>query len=147
MKHPARAKGPQRRRTQQADKSRTLREYPLQKACADYLHWLEKVSGLFTFYAVPNGGGRSKADAGQLKAMGVRAGVPDLVILFYGGRSLYVELKYKGGSASADQREFHKHLRRLGFAVEVIEAERAGDAIGALADLLRRYGIREATVQ
>lgn len=30
---------------------------------------------------VPNGGGRSKAEAGILKAMGVLAGVPDLLVI------------------------------------------------------------------
>lgn len=34
----------------------------------------------FCFH-VPNGGGRSKAEAGILKAMGVLAGVPDLFVL------------------------------------------------------------------
>jgi hypothetical protein len=36
--------------------------------------------GLLTYAHVPNGGRRSKAEAGAFKAMGVRAGVPDLLI-------------------------------------------------------------------
>ena len=32
-------------------------------------------------FHVPNGGGRSKAEAGILKAMGVLAGVPDLLVI------------------------------------------------------------------
>ena len=31
-------------------------------------------------YHVPNGGSRNKAEASKLKRMGVRAGVPDLVL-------------------------------------------------------------------
>ncbi|MFH1496610.1 MAG: hypothetical protein ABII82_02175 [Verrucomicrobiota bacterium] len=34
-----------------------------------------------TFFAIPNGGARTKAEAGRLKAEGVRAGVVDLILL------------------------------------------------------------------
>lgn len=37
-------------------------------------------------FAIPNGGGRSKAEAGILKATGVLAGVPDLLVV--GPRSM-----------------------------------------------------------
>lgn len=43
-------------------------------------------------FAVPNGGGRSKAESGVLKAMGVMAGVPDLLIVGP-GKVIAVELK------------------------------------------------------
>jgi hypothetical protein len=44
------------------------------------------------FAHVPNGGARSKAEAGILKAMGVQAGMPDL-LLFGPSRVIAVELK------------------------------------------------------
>jgi len=48
-------------------------------------------------YHIPNGGGRSKAEAGRFKAMGVRSGVSDYHLPLARGvyHSLYLELKPK----------------------------------------------------
>ena len=55
-------------------------EHNLQCACVRWfnLQWPEYRGLLF---AVPNGGARSKATAGKLKAEGVVAGVADLILL------------------------------------------------------------------
>lgn len=42
---------------------------------------------------VPNGGGRSKAEAGILKAMGVLAGMPDLLLFGPGPKVVAIEFK------------------------------------------------------
>jgi hypothetical protein len=55
-------------------------------------------------FAVPNGGYRRKTEAAILKGMGVRAGVPDL-ILIHGGEVFCLELKSERGRATAVQRE------------------------------------------
>lgn len=44
-------------------------------------------------FHVPNGGGRSKAEAGILKAMGVLAGVPDLIVIGPKSYMATIELK------------------------------------------------------
>jgi hypothetical protein len=54
------------------------------------------------YFAIPNGGWRTKAEAGILKATGVKAGVPDLCIL-YNGMAHFVELKSKKGTLSDPQ--------------------------------------------
>ena len=56
------------------------------------------------YFAIPNGGWRTKAEAGILKATGVKAGVPDLCIL-YNGMAHFVELKSKKGTLSGPQRD------------------------------------------
>lgn len=50
---------------------------------------------LSLLFAIPNGGQRSKATAGRLKAEGVRAGVPDLFLPVARGcyHGMFVELK------------------------------------------------------
>lgn len=55
-------------------------EHNIQAACVRWfnLQWPEYRGLLF---AVPNGGARSKATAGKLKAEGVVAGVSDLILL------------------------------------------------------------------
>lgn len=51
---------------------------------AALVQWAKKAAAhypeLVMLYAIPNGGGRSKAEAGRLKAEGVRAGMPDLCL-------------------------------------------------------------------
>lgn len=47
-------------------------------------------------FSVPNGGARSAATAGILKATGVMAGVSDLILL-YNGRAFFIEVKTEDG--------------------------------------------------
>ena len=68
-----------------------------------------------------NGGGRSKAEAGALKACGVRKGVPDLIIpmRFSTTAGLAVELKTPTNSLSEDQREWLVDFHSNGYVVGV----------------------------
>ena len=67
--------------------------------------------------AIPNGGWRSPATAGRLKAEGVRAGVPDLFVPAW---NLWIEMKRsKGGHLSPAQVEMINYLRGVGHAVAV----------------------------
>lgn len=65
------------------------------------------------WFHVPNGGGRSKAEAGILKAMGVKAGVADL-ILVYCGQHFELELKPPGRYASPNQKEWQAVIEAAG---------------------------------
>ncbi len=47
-------------------------------------------------------------------------GVPDRIVLMPGGRTIYVELKSRGGRLSPPQRRMHTKLRDMGFRVEVL---------------------------
>jgi hypothetical protein len=79
--------------------------------------WAKRLAGrmpeLALLFAIPNGGKRSKAVAGKLKAEGVKAGVPDICLPVPRGsyHGLFIELKAKGGAASDSQRNW---LRVLG---------------------------------
>lgn len=94
-------------------------EHTIQKTCVD---WFDlQYSGLL-LYAIPNGGKRSKAQAGKLKAEGVRAGVPDLYLAVvtqtYPG--LYIETKTTSGQPSDEQLIAHAYLRAQGYQVELV---------------------------
>lgn len=66
-------------------------------------------------FAVPNGGARNRAVAGQLKAEGVTPGVPDLFIPAW---QTWVEMKrQKHGSVSGDQKHIIAHLEAVGYHV------------------------------
>ena len=88
--------------------------------------WAEYNSGRFPelslMYHIPNGGKRSKAEAGRFKAMGVKAGVPDIFLPsarggFFG---CYIEMKrIKGSTVTSNQKEWHKSLQEQGYFVAV----------------------------
>lgn len=73
---------------------------------------------LALMYHIPNGGSRSKAEAGRFKAEGVKAGVPDICLpVARGGyHGLYMELKrVKGGRVSPAQQGWIAALRDQGY--------------------------------
>lgn len=79
--------------------------------------------GLLAFCHVPNGGKRTRAEAGVFKALGVRPGVPDLLVwaLVRGQpRSFALELKAPKGRLTESQAEWSDRLGRLGVAVHVV---------------------------
>ena len=70
------------------------------------------------YWAVPNGGKRSKVEAARLKAEGVRAGIPD--VHFMHKCTFYVlEIKKKKGRLSPEQKVMIERLRAAGAVVEV----------------------------
>lgn len=68
-------------------------------------------------FAIPNGGARSKREAGRLKAEGVRAGVSDVFCaLPRGGWSgLFIEMKSSTGTASKEQRQWLEESNSVGY--------------------------------
>jgi hypothetical protein len=80
------------------------------------------------FFHVPNGGQRHSKVAAKLIGQGLRAGVPDLAVIWE-GQVLFLELKTARGATSLVQRQVHKQLGLAGAWVwvcrtldEVIEA-------------------------
>lgn len=71
------------------------------------------------WWHVPNGGKRTKAEAGIFNAMGVRAGVPDLCFLLHGGRAAFIELKAGKNSQTTSQKDFEKEATENGAAYHV----------------------------
>ena len=96
---------------------------------------------------VPNGGKRSKSEAARFRAMGVKAGVPDMILPVgiqkldsvdrgqytiirtkYNG--LYIELKrQRGGTVSAAQKQWISDLRTAGYAVVGVKGWEAAAAV------------------
>lgn len=86
-------------------------------------------SRLSWIYAVPNGGFRNARTAKQLKAEGVKAGVPDICIPIPSGsfHGAYIEmkrpenklLKITKGDTSKEQKQYISYLRQAGYAVAV----------------------------
>jgi hypothetical protein len=106
---------------------RAAPEQALQRQVAAYLSWALAPPAWFT--AFPAGGGgwtRGKI----LKGMGLKAGVPDIVI-YYEGKAFFLELKAPKGVLSVTQKRTHDELRAAGCLVAVI---RSLDDFRALVD-------------
>ena len=105
-------------------------EHNLQCACVKWFAYQHpELQGLL--FAVPNGGARSKATAGKLKAEGVVAGVADLLLLvpnakvnwYYEDVSGYVglciEMKTKTGRQSSEQKAWQEKVEAKGYKYAV----------------------------
>lgn len=81
-------------------------------------HWLRAVHPRVIAYAVPNAARRSMAQAAWLKAEGMRAGIPDIVIAAPRGgfHGFYLELKTRTGKLSDSQRGMLLDLASEGYA-------------------------------
>ena len=84
----------------------------------------------------PNSGKRSLHAAVLSKAMGLKAGMPDLLFLWK-GQLLWVELKAAKGSVSKAQKATHQALKDAGsIATVVCKSEQE------LSDVLDTWGVR-----
>jgi VRR-NUC domain len=93
-----------------------LPESAIQKAVFQHLA-TRSAAHTFAFH-VPNGGWRSPIEAAILKGMGVRPGVPDLIVI-KDGLPFALELKAEGGRLSAAQSEALEEMRTAGADVGV----------------------------
>jgi hypothetical protein len=80
-----------------------------------------------------NGGYRSKAEAGRLKAMGVVAGAPDLLVIV-DGRVHGLEIKTEKGRVSPAQKVMAERFAQAGAPFEVVRSVADARAV------LRRWG-------
>lgn len=100
-------------------------EYDLQRAFVIWLDGNPDRNGVprvrpalapnVVYFHVPNGGSRNAAEGARFKAIGVKAGVPDLVFLAH-HRFYCLEFKEPGGKGvlSAAQRTMHGRLVAAG---------------------------------
>ena len=74
----------------------------------EFVSWFRKTYPAIRILAIPNGSQRSRTTGARLKAEGVVAGVPDLLIPAW---NLWVEMKRAdGGAVSAAQKDWHRYL-------------------------------------
>lgn len=108
-----------------------MSEHQDQAALVEWFRWrFRQYHGVF--FAIPNGGARSKATGAMLKAEGVLAGVPDLFLgVPVGGKhGLFIEMKpRRRGRTSSAQKAIHAALMAMGYEVEVPRGFDAAKAV------------------
>lgn len=77
-------------------------EQEIHKAVVAHLNW-RAMPGVFFFHPA-NGGRRSKVEGAIFKGLGVKSGVPDLII-FYRSQIFGLEIKASKGRLSPSQRD------------------------------------------
>jgi hypothetical protein len=105
-------------------------EYKLQCAVVQHLKLRQK-PGVY-WAAIPNGEVRSARSGARLKAMGVRAGAPDLFVIA-GGRANAIEFKHGNGRLSPAQKQAAIEWEAAGGAFHV--ASNIDEALGVLAGI------------
>lgn len=95
-----------------------MTESQLQAACYQDAHnYIPSIRGFL--FSVPNGGSRDIREGATLKATGVVAGIPDMLLVwpFFIG----FEFKTQTGVLSSSQKKIHERWRSVGMRVEVIK--------------------------
>lgn len=116
-----------------------MSELALQKFAVTLLRF-NAAPGVIWFHP-PNGEARSARTGAKLKAMGVKAGVPDLVVVRPGGIVYFLELKAPKGSLSPAQRAFRAACEDNGIPYAVAVTPEAVETVlrgwGALRSVSR----------
>ena len=76
--------------------------------------WLQS-QGIYAFSVSNESAGRSVVMQMQLVSAGLRKGVSDLVLLFPGGKTVFLEIKTPTGKQSKAQEHFQRRVEELGF--------------------------------
>lgn len=115
-------------------------EEQLHRDCFEWVQAHEAIWPILARMFHPaNGGARSKGEAGKLKAMGVRPGVPDFLLPFPRApwQGLAIELKSGEGEVSATQKDWLSDFREAGYVVGVART------LDEFVDLVERFlGLR-----
>lgn len=115
-----------------------MTEEALQRAVASYLDVKAKEHGFIWFHC-PNSIWTSKSQAGRHKAMGMKAGVPDIIVIMHGGKSIFIELKTATGRLSPAQKEFHTKLNALMAPIYTVFANTANEAVEKTFQILEEH--------
>jgi VRR-NUC domain len=93
-------------------------EHEEQKA---FITWVRYAYPKLMLFSIPNGGKRSKAVAGKMKAEGVISGIPDILVAKQsnGYPALFIEMKSAKGRMSDTQKDIKIRLEAEGYKVEV----------------------------
>lgn len=92
---------------------------------AAYFKWVDirkrTVPELELVFHIPNGSHKSPRARQIFKAIGLKAGVPDVLVPVEGesGLSLWIEFKSKKGRVSDEQEQWHSRLRLYGHDVAI----------------------------
>jgi hypothetical protein len=90
----------------------------------EFVRWFRQSFPGVRIFAIPNGGARSQREGGRFKLEGVSPGVPDLFVPAW---LMWIEFKrQKGGSVSAEQKDWMGYLEGIGHRTFVARGAESG---------------------
>lgn len=108
-------------------------EEQLHRAVVQHLHF--RGARCLWWHSANQRGSRKRWEMGLLKALGQRAGVPDLTFVQAGPKVRFLELKAKGNKPTEEQRAFGMDAEMLGCDWEV------ADNIDRAIEILEAWGV------
>lgn len=85
------------------------------------MSWFRHQYPHLIMFAIPNGGRRNAREAAIMKAEGVLAGIPDMMLALPNGKygGLFIEMKAGKGRNSSAQDQMQKMLVGVGYCVVI----------------------------
>ena len=114
---------------------RMFSEDDLQRSQVSYLAGRRDAKRDLIFCAIPNAAKRGPKLAAIMKATGLVAGAPDLIV-WMRDRVIQIENKVRGRHPTPAQEAFGDGLKALGHEYHVVTAESPGDAVTQLIGIL-----------
>ena len=114
-----------------------MSEHDLQCTVASMLTEMMEQDKLFFFH--PPNAPRSKIAGGKLKAAGMKAGVPDCVITFPKGQTIFIELKFGRGRLSKTQEVVQAQLQRMEIPSYVVTSDNCHSCKGVVRGIISKY--------
>ena len=98
-------------------------EEDLQTACVEWFSLQYRKYAMLLHHS-PNGGKRRLIEAKRFKAMGTRAGFPDLQLCLPSGKyhGLFIELKSRKGIQQPSQKAMQEALEGAGYRYEIVRS-------------------------
>lgn len=98
-------------------------EEDLQTACVEWFSLQYRKYAMLLHHS-PNGGKRRLIEAKRFKAMGTRAGFPDLQLCLPSGKyhGLFIELKSRKGVQQPSQKAMQEALEGAGYRYEIVRS-------------------------
>lgn len=129
------------------EKPKRQEEIHVLRPLVKLLYDIEAKTKALSFFHIPNELLRRSVMKKIFYHLGVRSGVPDLVLLLRGGVVIFIELKYgkpgKGENGLSEGQEgFIALLKRLGFPVYIICAQDARESCRQLYEILAAHGLK-----
>lgn len=124
----------------------TRPEEALQRAVMRHLNFLELTTSRIMSFHPANELCRDKSIRKIYAGLGVRSGVPDIVVMMKGGKTVFIELKAGKREATDKQEAFAEGLMRLGFPCYLVCAMNVDDAVNQVQQILIDNGLSGVTI-
>ncbi|MBK68001.1 MAG: hypothetical protein CMP22_07730 [Rickettsiales bacterium] len=118
----------------------SIKENDIQKAVAYQMDIWERAANSFLWWHTPNGELRHPKVGAELKKMGTKSGIPDIIVLHKGG-IIFIELKTSTGRMEPSQEEFKDDVEAMGHTYYLVKTSDPNLAVAVIRSHLKNHGV------